>query len=235
MNRKPLCIIPAKGNSRRFPRKNTALLNGKPLVSHAIEAAISAKIFSRICVSSEDKQILEIARSYDPRIAITRPEKFAQDNVQVDKVCIELIKQLHSQGQYYNDFAVLLPTAPLRTKQDIKNAYRLLTDSKAFCVLSVTAYSHPPQRAVQIDNGYVKSYFGLNFMKQAQNLEQLYRHDGTIIFIETDKFLKAKTFWIDKIIPYFVDKTRSIDIDTLEDLLYAEFLQNKITDLKLKK
>jgi CMP-N-acetylneuraminic acid synthetase len=220
----PLCIIPARGGSKRLPRKNIALLAGKPLLAYAIEAALDSGVFDQVCVSSEDDEILEVARAHGAHLALKRPPELASDSVQVRHVCAYLLEDFAAQGQAYTEFAVLLATNPFRTAQDIKAAYEVFKREDANYVMSLVPYPHPPQRAVWAPHGYVKPYFGLQYMKQTQLLDTLYRHDGSVIFAKSEVFLTEKEFYGTKVVPYFIPLERSVDIDHPQDLAWAEFL-----------
>lgn len=225
---KPLCIIPARGGSKRFPRKNIALLANKPLVAYAIEAALESNIFDKVCVSSEDNEILDISRQYGATLILKRKTELASDTAQVRHVCTSILKDLSTEGQSYSEFAVLLVTNPFRTADDIKNAYDIFKSKNANCVMSLVPYSHPPQRAVWVPHGNVEPYFGLKYMKQTQLLDTLYRHDGSIIFAKTKTFLKEREFYGTKVVPYFISVNRSVDIDNPIDLAWAEFLFSRL-------
>lgn len=221
---RPLCIIPARGGSKRLPRKNLALLAGKPLVAYAIEAARESGVFDTVCVSSEDEEMLAAARAYGADLALQRPEALAADTVPVKAVCAHVLEQLATAGRSYAAFAVLLTTNPLRTAGDIRQAYSQFRRTAANYCMSVVPYAHPPQRAVWAPKGYVRPYFGLRHMQQAQRLEVLYRHDGSVIFAKTDVFLKERVFYGTKVTPYVMAPERSVDIDSPLDLAWAEFL-----------
>jgi CMP-N-acetylneuraminic acid synthetase len=221
---KPLCIIPARGGSKRFPRKNVALLLGKPLLAYAIEAAIESKVFDIVCVSSDDDEIIEMAEGYGADLAVKRPIELSGDQVQVREVCAYLLESFATQGKSYAEFGVLLVTNPLRSSQDICNAYKIFKESAANFCMSLSPYSHPPQRAVWIASGFVKPYFGRNYMKPTQMLETLYRHDGSIIFAKSVEFLKDKEFYGTKVVPFLTPIERSVDIDGPLDMAWAEFL-----------
>jgi CMP-N-acetylneuraminic acid synthetase len=230
---KPLCIIPARGGSKRIPKKNISILAGKPLLAYAIESAIESNIFDKICVSSDDDEILDIARYYGANLALKRPSFLSSDNVQIKDVCVYLLEYFLDQGIKYKDFGVLLVTNPLRTAKDIKEAYRLFKTKDANYVMSLVPFSHPPQRAVSIRSGFVEPFFGIEYMKQTQLLEILYRHDGSIIFAKSDTFLKTREFYGEGVIPYLMPAERSVDIDTPIDLAWAEFLiSQKLCKLK---
>jgi CMP-N-acetylneuraminic acid synthetase len=221
---KPICIIPARGGSKRFPRKNISLLAGKPLLAYAIDAALKSNVFDMICVSSEDEQILKIAEKYGADSAIKRPVELATDKTQVKEVCAYLLESFAAQGLLYKTFGVLLVTNPLRTGQDISKAYETFKkDDSDFC-MSIVPFSHPPQRAVWVPSGFVVPYFGQEYMKQTQLLDKLYRHDGSIIFAKSEQFLKKNEFFGKKVAPFFMPSERSVDIDSPLDLAWAEFL-----------
>lgn len=221
---KPLCIIPARGSSKRFPGKNIALLSGKPLLAYAIEAALESGVFDQVCVSSEDEVVLDTARAYCAHLALKRPPELATDTAQVKHVSRHVLEYFIARGLAYSEFAILLPTNPLRTAEDIKAAYEIFQREEANYVMSLVPYSHPPQRAVLVQDGYVKPYFGLQYMKQAQLLDTLYRHDGSIIFAKSEAFLKEGELYGTKVVPYFIPVERSVDIDSPMDLAWAEFL-----------
>ena len=224
MPEKPLCIIPARGSSKRLPRKNVALLAGKPLLAYAIEAALESDVFDQVCVSSEDDEILEVARLSGAQAALKRPAALAEDTVQIKHVCEHLLGQFSAEGLAYAEFGVLLATNPFRTAEDIRAAYQLFRAEDANYVMSLVPYSHPPQRAVWAPRKYVEPYFGLEYMKQAQMLDTLYRHDGSIILAKTEAFLREREFYGSKVVPYFTPPARSIDIDNPLDLAWAEFV-----------
>ena len=231
MTDKALCIIPARGSSKRLPRKNIALLAGKPLLAYAIEEALKSNVFDVVCVSSEDDEVLKIARTCGVHLALKRPPKLATDTAQVRHVCKHLLEYFAAQGSAYTEFAVLLTTNPLRIAKDIKVAYEIFKREDANYVMSLVPYSHPPQRAVWVTDGYVKPYFGLQYMKQAQLLDTLYRHDGSIIFAKAEAFLREGEFYGTKVAPYFIPQERSVDIDSPLDLAWAEFILSR-THLK---
>jgi CMP-N-acetylneuraminic acid synthetase len=227
MSDRPLCIIPARGGSKRLPRKNVALLAGKPLLAYAIEAALESDVFDQVCVSSEDDEILETARVHGTHLPLKRPPELATDTAQVRHVCAYLLEWFASQGRPYSEFAVLLVTNPFRTAKDIRAAYEIFKREDANYLMSLVPYSHPPQRAVRVSNGYVEPHFGPQYMKQAQLLDPLYRHDGSIIFARSAVFLREKEFYGTKVVPYFIPVERSVDIDSSLDLAWAEFLLSR--------
>ena len=225
----PIAIIPARGGSKRFPHKNIALLMGKPLLAYAIESALESNIFSQVCVSSENDEILEIAIKFGAQLALKRPTILATDRTPLKEVCSYLIDKFEKQWIRYREFGLLLPTNPLRTAQDIRAAYKTFKNSDANFCMSLVRFSHPPQRAVCIRSGYVEPFWGDVYMTQTQVLEPLYRHDGSIIFANTRAFIEKKEYYSEKVIPFFISQDRSVDIDSPLDLAWAEFLLKRST------
>ena len=221
---KPMAIIPAREGSKRLKNKNKALINGKPLVLYAIEAAKESGVFDAIVVSSDDEEILEIA--YENKVLPhKRAMGLAGDRVQVRHVCQYLLPV------YGNPecFCVLYPTNPFRTPEDLNNAYNLFLEKDANYVMSVVTASPPPQLALKkLRMGWLAPWIGVDEMKQSQKLETLYRHDGSFIFAKSKIFLIEfdYKFYGSKVIPYFIEHP-SVDIDTQDDLRYARYLMNE--------
>ncbi len=228
INIKPLCIIPARGGSKRFPRKNIALLAGKPLLCHAIDVALESNLFSKICVSSEDEEILNIASNYKEIDVINRPEHLATDMSTVKDVCNDLLNKFEKEQLHFENFMVLLTTSPLRTTKDIKAAYQNFIEKNANFSLSITPFDCPPQWAVYEKDGWMQPYFGQESLKRRQELEPLYKDDGMILIAKTKAFLKEQTFYGTKTTAYYPDPEHSVDIDHPIDLIWAEFLLQQI-------
>lgn len=224
---KTLCIIPARGGSKRFPKKNTALLAGKPLITYAIETAKESGIFEDICVSSDDPDVLKIAREHNVDIVHERPGDLAGDTVQLKTLIKHLLEEFKNEGKQYDAFALLIPVSPLRSAEDIRKAFELLQSEDTNTVMSVERYSHPPQRAQCIRDGYLEPYFGSEHMKPAQQLEPLYRHDGTVVFCKVASFLQEGEFHGSRATPYEVPSDRTVNIDEPIDLQWAEFLMSR--------
>jgi len=221
---KLLCIIPAKGNSQRFPRKNLASFQGRPLVAQAIVVAQASRMFSTICVSSEDEEVLSVAKEYGADVALRRSEDLAGADAQVVDVCRSVVEYFVDQGQAFFAFAVLLPTSPLRTANDLQCAYQIMMETNARSCMSLVECEHPPQRAVCLREGHVSAFFEGDNFKQTQKLEKLYRHDGTVIFSRIDTFLRNPYFYGESVVPYFIERERGVDVDNPLDLAWAEFL-----------
>lgn len=223
---KPLCIIPASGASQRLPKKNIKELNGKPLVMYAVEAARRSNVFSKICVSTEDEEVIECLKKYNVEVPFKRPSKLNSSDATVVDVCLHALSFYEEKGIKYKSFGVLLVTSPLRTEKDVNGAYNIFKEKNVNYVMSITPFRHPPLRSLKVENGKVKPYFGMETMTKAQKLPQMYRHDGSVVFAKSKHFKKNKSFYSNKTAPYFIPPEKGIDIDNEIDLKEAEFLMN---------
>lgn len=223
---KPLAIIPARGGSKRFPRKNVALLKGKPLIAYAIEAAKESGVFDTVLVSSEDDEILKVAEQCGADEVRKRPEEFAGDNSPLRDLCAYLLKEYEKEGKEYESFALLTPTNPLRAAEDIREAYRLFCEKDANHVMALMHCPQPPEHAVRItEEGLIEPAFGWDAIyRQSQAMEKMYWDCGSINFAKTDVFLKEGDFYGSKMVPYIMPPERCVDIDVPKDLEWAEFL-----------
>jgi len=226
--KKPLCIIPASGASQRLPKKNIRKLNGKPLVMYAVEAARKSEVFSEICVSTEDEEVIQCLKEYDVEVPFKRPKRLNSTDATVVDVCLHAISHYEDKGIKFENIGVLLVTSPLRTAEDVEKAYNTFKEKDVNYVMSITPFRHPPLRSLVVKDDKIKPYFGREKMKKAQELPKMYRHDGSIVFAKTDKFKKDKSFYGDKIAPYYVPPIKGIDIDNEIDLKEAEVLMNYI-------
>ncbi len=242
-NLKILAIIPARGGSKGVPRKNIRLLGEHPLIAYTIRAAQASQFIDRIVVSTEDAEISQVSRSYGAEV-IPRPVALADDRAATEPALIHTIQALEATG-YRPDFIMLLQcTAPFRLAQDIEQAVRLLRDERFDAVISLTeinSHDHP-QWIKEVRDGQVFSYYQDPDVKhpivetqkywQRQLLEGTYYYkNGSIyIFSYTSLMIHGHRFGT-CCAPLLIPRSRSVNVDTLEDWEYAEYLlaQEKIT------
>ena len=224
MNEKIIAIIPARGGSKGLPRKNIAMLNGKPLISYSIEAALKADLVSRVIVSTEDAEIAEISSKYGSEV-MNRPVELAQDDTPTISVVQQVLHQLEDD-RYHAEVVVLLqPTTPLRTTEDIDSAVGLFLSCNCQSVVSICEMEHSPYWSFQVERSYLKPLMGKKYLKmRRQDLPRVYLPNGAL-FVSSPKVLhKTKSFYSSRIMPYIMPPERSIDIDCKNDLLLAEIL-----------
>jgi N-acylneuraminate cytidylyltransferase/CMP-N,N'-diacetyllegionaminic acid synthase len=225
-----IALIPARGGSKGIPGKNTKLLNGVPLIAYTITAAKNAKCIDRIIVSTDDTNIADISKNYGAEVPFIRPADLAQDNSQAIDTYLYTIHKLEEiLGLAINEICVLLPTCPLRTCHDIDSAGSIFYANNADSVISYTQESHPLFWHKYIDSNLrFVNIFEENVLNNRQDLRVSYYPNGAIYFFKVD-ILKERKYYTNRSYAYIMPRERSIDIDTLQDFAYAEFLM-KFTD-----
>ena len=218
-----LCIIPARGGSKRFPSKNVARLCGRPLLAYTIEAALDSRLFARVVVSTEDSEIARVAEAHGAEVPFMRPHALASDTATGVEVCVDTLARLAAAGQEFDVLGVLLATAPLRTVEDLRNAYARLVERQADFVMGVTDYAIPPFWALEERDGYLRPHFGDTYMVKSQELPKVCVDNGAIYLARVDAFLREKTFYGRRLVGYWMPRERSVDVDEPIDLELAEF------------
>lgn len=216
-----IAVIPARGGSKRLPRKNIALLNGKPLVAYSIEVAKASQLFSRVIVSTEDEEIAAIAAKHGAEI-IMRPEHLADDQTPVVDVCLHVLRTLAAEGESPVSFCCIYATAVFLVPSDLVESEKKLTRSSS--VLGVSAYPiHPFKALVEIDGCLVPIWPDKNAQK-SQTFPDTVASNGTFIWRRTDDFVKSPGFYSDDLVGHLIPAQRAVDIDTMEDLKHARLL-----------
>jgi len=216
-----LAIIPARGGSKRLPRKNILDFNGKPLIQHTIQAGLESLYISKVVVSTDDKEIATVSQESSADVMI-RPDVLGSDTA----TSFDVVKHAIENSDTQYDFIVLLqPTSPLRDFSHIDEAIELLLDKKADAVISVNKMDHSPLWA----NTLPKDKSMKNFIKKelqntrSQDIEDYYQLNGAIYICKTKRLLEEKTFLFDdNIFAYEMDRVSSVDIDDAMDFKIAE-------------
>jgi CMP-N,N'-diacetyllegionaminic acid synthase len=217
-----LAIIPARGGSKRLPRKNVLDLNGKPLIAYSIEAGLKSKYIDKVIVSSDDEEILSISKQFGADI-IKRPDELASDT----STSFDAIKHTIENTETYDYIILLQPTSPLRNYEHIDEAIESLEEKNADATVSVCEMDHSPLWSNTLDDSLSMNEFLKDEVinRRSQDLESYYRLNGAIYICKTDKLLELKTFFLkDNIFAYKMDRESSIDIDEEIDFKIAEVL-----------
>ena len=221
-NRTFLAIIPARGGSKRLPRKNMLDLNGKPLIVWSIDAAKKSQYIDDIIVTSDDKEILELSKSHHIK-TIKRPDELANDTA----TTFDAIKHTVENTDHYDFIILLQPTSPLRSEKHIDKAIEQLFLKSADAVVSISETEHSPLwcNTLPID-GNMQNFITSDIKNtRSQDLEIYYRLNGAIYICKTEKLLQQKSFMIDeKIYAYLMDKNFSVDIDDEADFALVKIL-----------
>lgn len=229
-----LCVIPARGGSKRIPRKNLLPLNGIPLLAYTIRAAIKSGCFDKIIVSSEDHEILDIAVAEKVDIDV-RPQAMAGDKVTKVEVIKEFLTRKENQYKF-KTVCALLPTCPFRSSQDLVNAFKIYEEGKVKFLVGVTAYDFPVQLALigDIDEqNLMKPFFKDGYSKtRSQDIKTMYHPNGAMYIADVRQFLKVGTFFNDKMLTYEMPAINSFDIDYPWQFELAEIIAQKKLYLK---
>jgi N-acylneuraminate cytidylyltransferase/CMP-N,N'-diacetyllegionaminic acid synthase len=221
-----IAIIPARGGSKGLPDKNIRLLAGKPLIAYTIEAALQSNEVSRVIISTDCSKIASVAQTYGAEIPFMRPVALAQDHSLIIDTYIYTIDRLNQEGGNINEFIALLPTAPLRKARDIDAAIQLYRQKNADSVISYYPAPHPVQWYKYIDeNGVLRSFFEEgNRLANRQEEKKAYLPNGAIYVFKYHIIKTLRVYYTERSYPYIMPQERSIDIDTLTDFRYAEYL-----------
>jgi CMP-N,N'-diacetyllegionaminic acid synthase len=223
-NKTFLAIIPARGGSKRLPRKNVLNLNGKPLIAYSIEAGLNSKYIDKVIVTSDDDEILAISKKYGVN-TIKRPVELSSDMATTSDV----IKHTMDNCAKYDYIVLLQPTSPLRTEKHIDKAIEFQQEKNANAVVSVCEVDHHPSWSNALPNDCNMSLF-LDNVSRGQDLDRHYRLNGAIYICQTLSFLKDNTLFIESNIYAFkMNRESSIDIDEKIDFQLAELTCKKNT------
>jgi CMP-N,N'-diacetyllegionaminic acid synthase len=223
-NKKLLAIIPARGGSKRLPRKNILDLSGKPLIAWTIESALNSKYIDRVIVSTDNKEIATISKKYGADIPFMRPNNLATDESTSIDVVLHAVNYFEKVGEHYDYIILLQPTSPLRTVQNIDESIELLQEKKVDAVISVCKAEHHPLWCNTIpSDGYLSNFLDKSILnKRSQDLDKYYRLNGSIYLCNIDRLKNEKTFFLkNNCIAYKMKPEQSIDIDDKDDFISA--------------
>lgn len=222
---KSVAIIPARSGSKGLPDKNIKLLHGKPLMAYTIEAALLSGIFEEVMVSTDSAEYAGIAKEFGAEVPFLRSSDNAGDTASSWDTVKEVLLKYEKQGKVFDDFCLLQPTSPLRTAEDIQNAYMMFREKNAVAVVSVCECEHSPLWCNTLNNKMeLKDFINPKYYQQRQNLERYYRINGAIYIVDLKEFLENPYLYREGSYAYIMSKERSVDIDSLYDLEVAEAL-----------
>jgi CMP-N-acetylneuraminic acid synthetase len=216
MDKKIIAIIPARGGSKRVPKKNIKELKGKPLIEWTLDAAYNSKLLDEVIVSTDDKDIEEFIKRGE--VVVRRPDYLAQDWSRSVDVVLDALKWKD------NCVAVCLqPTSPFRTAEDIDKAINLYNTRRCESVIAVVEAGSKQCWMMKSKGSYVTPVYGHKYIsRRTQDLPKVYIPNGAIFVSSKNYLLKYQSFYTDMILPYIMPPERSIDIDDFKDFEIAE-------------
>lgn len=220
-----VAIIPARGGSKRIPRKNIKEFCGKPMIAYSIEAAIESGCFDRVIVSTDDTEIAKVAQAYNAEVPFIRPEELSNDHAGTIPVIQHAVNWLIEQGEAPEFVCCLYATAPFITPEAIKQGLQQLEDTNAAYAFSATSYAFPIQRAFRIKPSLgVEMFEPKQFDTRSQDLEEAYHDAGQFYWGTKEAWLTEKVIFGPESTPVILPRHRVQDIDTSEDWQRAELL-----------
>ncbi len=220
-----IAIIPARGGSKRLPRKNIIPVLGKPSLFYPIQAAVKTGLFNQVIVSTEDDEIKQVAEE-SGAFVMERPKELARDESTVAQTCWHVIERLHDQGINPEKFCCIYATALFITPGDLQGAFHLMENcSDTDVVMGISKFNlHPLQAMETKGNGFLKPKWPEYNNIQSQHHPALQASNGTLYWADTSVFLRDKTFYVKRLRGYEIPWIRAIDLDTPDDYENARLL-----------
>lgn len=230
--KKAVAIIPARGGSKRIPKKNIKDFFGKPLIAYSIEAALKSNLFEKVIVSTDDEEIATTAIKYGAVVPFLRPKELSDDFTGTGAVVEHTINFLKEQGENYDFICTIYATAPFLQERYLVEGFEKLKDSNARNAFSCTSMPFPIQRTFKItQDERCEMFWKENFSKRSQDLEEAYQDAGQ--FYWTNLNVKSTDIIFGKdSIPIILPRYLVQDIDTLEDWIRAEYMYEAILRTK---
>jgi pseudaminic acid cytidylyltransferase len=218
-----IAVIPARGGSKRIPRKNLKDFLGKPIIAYSIEAALASDLFDEVMVSTEDEEIAEVAKKYGAIVPFKRSMKNANDLATTADVIFEVIEQYEKIGRFFESICCIYPTAPLMTIVNLRKGYELLKNNNFNSVIPMVKFSFPIQRAVYISTQNQVHFCQPEFINsRSQDLQATYHDAGQFCWIKVDAFKSKVELWTSNTGAIVLSETEVQDIDNISDWVIAE-------------
>jgi pseudaminic acid cytidylyltransferase len=216
-----IAIIPARGGSKRIPRKNIKKFLGKPIIAYSIEAAKASNLFDTVMVSTDDNEIMEIATQYGAEVPFLRSAQNSDDYATTSDVLIEVL-QNYDRKIKFDIVCCIYPTAPFVTSDMLLESYELFHTSKSDSLVPIVKYSYPPQRAFLEQKGYLKYREPMHTKSRSQDLESIYHDAGQFYWTYAETINKFQSLIGEFPIPYKINEMHVHDIDDKTDFKIAE-------------
>jgi N-acylneuraminate cytidylyltransferase len=220
-----LAVIPARGGSKRIPRKNIKPFCGKAMIAWSIEAALECDCFDQVVVSTDDAEIADVARECGAQVPFVRPTALSDDHTGTTAVVKHAIEWFAALGQMPDQVCCLYATAPFVSAEDLRTGLKVLTQSGADYAFSVTSYAFPIQRALRITTAQrIEMLNPEHFNTRSQDLEEAYHDAGQFYWGLASAWVHDQMVFGPTSVPVLLPRHRVQDIDTHEDWLMAEYL-----------
>jgi len=225
-----LAIIPARGGSKRIPRKNIKIFAGQPMIAWSIRTAIKSQCFDRIIVSTDDEEIAEVARLHGAEVPFMRPNELSDDHTGTIPVVAHAVQWQSAQSIPASQVCCIYPTAPFMLASDLQRSLEVLENTGVDYVFSITSFPYPPQRAIRITHDHrVQMIHPECLNSRSQDLEQHWHDAGMFYWGKAEAWLNHTPLFSSHAAPMCLPRFRVHDIDTDQDWQEAEFLFDYIS------
>ncbi len=227
-----LCIIPARGGSKRIPRKNIKEFCGKPIIAYSIEAAIASGLFSDVIVSTDDAEIAEAASEWGASVPFLRPKELSDDFTGTTPVIAHAINELKNMGREYESVCCIYATAPFVSAENIKLGFQKLENSDKKFAFSVCAFEAPVFRSFELlGDDSVQMFWPENFQKRSQDLPRAYFDAAQFYWGKPEAFIQNLQLFAPHSIGIELPRHIVQDIDTPEDWMRAEYMYQAMQNI----
>lgn len=220
-----IAVIPARSGSKGLKDKNIKPLAGKPLLQYSVEAAIQSGVFDCVHVSTDNEQYAEIAGKCGADVPFLRCAEFSSDTADSWSVLRYVLEQYERTGKTFDTITLLQPTSPLRTAEDIRNAYQLFCDKEAEAVVSVSEETHSPMLVNTLDESLsLDGFIHLDKVGRRQDMPTYYRINGAVYMLKTCLLERIADLYGKGSYAYIMPQERAVDIDSIMDFRIAEMI-----------
>lgn len=226
-----VAVIPARGGSKRIPRKNIRPFAGKPIIGYAIEAARTCGLFERVLVSTDDREIAAVAESFGAEVPFIRPVELADDFSGTNAVVRHALQWLDGEGAPADFACCIYATAPFLRVDDLCRGFHHLVENGSSYAFSVTTFPFPIQRALRINaEGCLEAIWPENNQVRSQDLEEAYHDAAQFYWGSSQAFIADRPLFSPESVPVILPRHRVQDIDTEEDWLRAELMYQALAE-----
>ena len=220
-----LCVIPARGESKRIPRKNIKDFFGQPMIAYSIKAALKSNFFDQVIVSTDDAEIAEVAKYFGASVPFVRPNELANDYTGTVPVVKHAIEWFDDQGQSPSEVCCLYATAPFVRAGTIKRAYEQMQSTQADYCFTVTSFAFPIQRALKVTaKNRIEMFYPEHLETRSQDLKESYHDAGQFYWGKAEAFKQQNPLFSKSATPYILPRHLVQDVDTPEDWKRAELM-----------
>jgi N-acylneuraminate cytidylyltransferase len=224
-----LCIIPARGGSKRIPRKNIKDFLGKPSIAYAIETAINSKLFSEVMVSTDDEEIARVSQEYGASVPFLRSKKNSDDFSGTDDVLLEVLNQYNSMNRSFEFACCIYPVNPFVNVKTLQTGYEKLISTGFDTVFTAVRYSYPVQRALRLNGDKAYMIQPEHFTSRSQDLEPTFHDAAQFYWFRTNAFFRNKRMWSENSGIIEINELEVQDIDNDTDWKLAELKFNLLS------